>query len=406
MQKRNASWSGSTRSSWASRDPSAEKEGHPERVASKDHGGVTAWTFDGKEYHALLGKRLVFANRAEGLKAVLDLRAAGADKALTANPAFQAAQRAAGPEAVATVFVNLKPLMGLPQVGQFFDKQKDNPLAALALAGIGESVRRSNWLALRFDVEDKTLAVRALAEALPAGAAGPASLVLPQKPGDGAWPSLSVPRRIAALSVYRDLSRFYAAKDKFFPERTSGLIFFENMMGIFFTGRDLTTEVLAETGPEIRIVVAEQQYDPAVGTPQVQIPAFAAVLRLRHPDVRQDRCGGGLAEGGGSGQLHARPAGLARTDHRSSRPGRNPIHRGRLFGSRREGQERSWISDSTFVRPWPCRAEYLILSSTDGLARDLIDALGRDKELPVMPLAQTHSVLEIDGAQTGLGPAG
>ena len=56
----------------------------------------------------------------------------------------------------------------------------------------------------------------------------------------------------------------FPSKDELFPERTSGLIFFENMMGIFFTGRDLTEEVLAETGSDIRVVVAEQQYDPQV----------------------------------------------------------------------------------------------------------------------------------------------
>jgi hypothetical protein len=42
--------------------------------------------------------------------------------------------------------------------------------------------------------------------------------------------------------------------------------------------------------------------------------------------------------------------------------------------------------------------QYLILSSTDGLARDLIDSLSRDKGTPVKPLAQTHSLVELDGA--------
>ena len=84
---------------------------------------------------------------------------------------------------------------------------------------------------------------------------GPAAFAGPRDSKQGAWPNLAVPRRIAAVSLYRDLHAFYAAKDELFPERTSGLIFFENMMGIFFTGRDLTEEVLAETesrGPRRR----------------------------------------------------------------------------------------------------------------------------------------------------------
>jgi len=43
--------------------------------------------------------------------------------------------------------------------------------------------------------------------------------------------------------------------------------------------------------------------------------------------------------------------------------------------------------------------KYLILSSTDSLARDLIDVLGREAGQAVKPVAQTHSVLDIDGGQ-------
>ena len=80
-----------------------------------------------------------------------------------------------------------------------------------------------------------------------------------------------------------DLHAFYAGKDRLFPERTAGIIFFENMMGIFFSGLDLTEEVFGEMHPEIRVVAAEQQYDPEVGTPAVRLPGFAIVLRMKHP---------------------------------------------------------------------------------------------------------------------------
>ncbi len=33
------------------------------------------------------------------------------------------------------------------------------------------------------------------------------------------------------------------------------------MMGIFFSGRNLTDEVLAETQPQVQLVVARQDYD-------------------------------------------------------------------------------------------------------------------------------------------------
>jgi hypothetical protein len=376
----------------------AQKQGHPEKVASKEYAGATAWTFDGKEAHAIIGKRLLFASRSEALRTVLDLRAQGDGKPLAANPAFQAATRAAGPNAVATAFVNVKPLIGLPQVTAFFERQRRNPLAVLTFAGITESFRNSSWLALGLDIDGKTLTVRATTDGKVAGQPSPVAFALPQKANDGARPNIAVPRRIAALSVYRDLHGFYAAKDTLFPERTSGLIFFENMMGIFFTGRDLTNEVMAETEPEIRIIVAEQQCDPAVGTPQVQLPAFAAILRLRHPEQF-----GKVVE-----EAWQKAVGLINfTRGQKAQPGliidravQGQTKYTMAYFSPVDVNDRTKLPMRFNARPaLAMPGPYVILSSTDGLARDLIDALDRQTGQAVTPVAQTHSVLEIDGGQ-------
>ncbi len=380
----------------------AQNQGRPEKVASKEYAGVTVWTFGGKEAHAIIGKRLLFANRSEGLKAVLDLQAQSGGQPLTESPAFQAARRTANPETAATAFVNLKPLLNLRQITRLLEKSQANPLAALIFAGISESFRSSNWLALGLHVNagaaDKTVTLRAVTDGRVAGATGSAAFTLPQKAGDGVWPNLSVPRRIAALSLYRDLRSFYAAKDDLFPERTSGLIFFENMMGIFFTGRDLTNEVLAETQPEIRVVLAEQQYDPAIGTTQVKLPALAVILRLRRPEQF-----GSVVE-----EAWQKAVGLINfTRGQQALPGLiidRPIHGDAKFTmayfSTTDVEDKTRLDLRFNFRPALAMPdEYVILSSTDGLARDLIGALGREKSGTVTPLAETHSVLEIDGVQ-------
>jgi hypothetical protein len=376
----------------------AEKKGQSDRVASTEYDGVTAWTFNGEEAHAIIGKRLVFANRPEGLKAILELRAETKGASLVSNPAYQAAKRTVGPDATAMVFANLKPLMGLPKVAQLLEQQRGNPLAALTFTGIVEAVRDSNWLALGLYTEDSTLVFRASIDGKTVAPTSPAAFALPNKPGKGVLPNLSVPRRIAALSLYRDLHQFYAAKDDLFPERTSGLIFFENMMGIFFSGRDLTDEVLAETKPVIRFVVAEQEYDPAIGTPQIKLPAFAAILRLRHP-VEFDE----VVE-----EAWQKAVGLINfTRGQQALPGLiidRPIHKKTKFTvayfSTSGIDNRTNLDQRFNIRPaLAMPGEYLILSSTDGLARDIIDALNQEMEHAVEPLSGTHSSVEIDGGQ-------
>ena len=179
------------------------------------------------------------------------------------------------------MFVNLEPPAGHSEYRRT-SRNSANPLAALTFAGLAESVRNSNWLALGRCGRPHAFA-EGLADGSPS-AGGLTAFAGPQRRTKGPGRTSPCPAGSPALSLYRDLHGFYAAKDKLFPERTSGLIFFENMMGIFFSGRDLTKKCWRETEPEIRIVVAEQQYDARPGTPQVQIPAFAVVLRLRHPE--------------------------------------------------------------------------------------------------------------------------
>lgn len=374
----------------------AQKRGRPEEVASREYRGVTGWTFNKGEVHAIVGNRLLVSNRPEVLKAVLDLRADPEGKSLASLPAYQAAKRSAGPEATATAFVNVGVLKGHPPIQQALT-QAENPLAVLLFAGVTQTLRESNWLALGLHVEGEALRLKATVDGK-AGASGPAAFASPRQPGGGAPPELSVPRRIAGLSFYRDLHGFYAAKDDLFPERTSGLIFFENMMGIFFGGMDLTEEVLGETKPEVRFVVARQEYDPAVGTPRLQLPAFAAIFRLRNPEAFAE-----IAE-----EAWQKAVGLINfTRGQQAQPGLiidRPTHAGTKFTVAyfRAAKDAAGTNvDSRFnFRPALAQVgEFLILSSTEGLAADLIDALNNEAARRPKPSAGTHSLVKIDGAQ-------
>ena len=375
----------------------AEKQGQPGRVVSTQYRGVTGWTFGGGEAHAIVGSRLVLSNKPEGLKAALDLRADAGGKSLASLPAYRAAKQAAGPDACATAFVNMQVLKQHPPVQQALT-QSPNPLAALLFTGITESLQKSTWLALGLKVEGKTLALQAAVDGKPGDPSGPAAFALPAQPDKGVLPNLSVPRGIAGLSFYRDLHKFYAAKDELFPERTSGLIFFENMMGIFFGGMDLTEEVLGQTEPEVRFVVAEQAYDPAIGTPQLRLPAFAAIFRLRDPQKF-----GEVAE-----EAWQKAIGLVNfTRGQQAQPGliidRPSYGDTKLtvayFRAPTEGVRQQIESRFNF-RPTLARVgNSLIFSSTDGLAKDLVDAVKKEIADAVKPLASAHSLVEVNAVQ-------
>jgi Protein of unknown function (DUF3352) len=374
----------------------AEKAGQPNRVVSSEYQGITAWTFGADEAHAVIGNRLLIANRPAVLKAALDVRAGANGKSLAASPAYQSARKALEANALGLALVNMEMLKQNPGIKDAL-AANTNPLATFLFAGVAETLRDSTWLAFGLHVQADTLALHALTDGKP-GESSTAAFAVPANPTEGALANLCVPRTIAAMSFYRDLHGFYAAKDKLFPDRTSGLIFFENMMGIFFTGRDLTDEVLAELKPETRIVVAEQQYDAKSGTPRVKFPAFAAIFRLQHPEKFRD-----VAE-----EAWQKALGLINfTRGQKAEPGLildRPVHGKTQFtASRFPMPTEKEIQDAdvrfNFRPALAMLGDYLVLSSTEGLACDLIDALQDEMTKPIQPRAGTNSLVELDGGQ-------
>ena len=376
----------------------ADKQGQTDRVRSTDYAGVTGWTFNGQEAHALVGPRLLAASDAEVLRRALDLRSSGTGS-LADRPVYQAARKAVGKDAAAMVFLDLEQLRQAPQFLNALDEQSHNPLAALLLAGYTGPIRSAPWLALGVYVEGGTLAIRSFVggdhalEATPLFARPPAGT-------NGQQPTLEIPRQIAALSLYRDLAGFYAAKDTLFPQRTSGLIFFENMMGIFFTGRNLTDEVLAQTTPRVRLVAARQEFDPAIGTPDPQLPSFAVVFELRNP---QDF--GEVVE-----EAWQKALGLVNfTRGQKALPGlildRTNYHGTTVTVARysaKEVPDRNHLDSRFNFRPTLALVHgHAILSSTDQLACDLVDALAQKPASEAAAGPGAHSFLQLSGRELG-----
>jgi len=376
----------------------AAKQGLPGRVAQAEYEGVESWTFNGREAHAIIGRRFVIANSPEALKTVLRMRRSDAEASLAQRADYLAAKKAVGTGAVAMTLVNLEVVRYIPAVSGLLAQDKKNPLTALLFAGITEAIRNSGSPAFGLQVEQDRLILQAYLDGAGVDPAGPAGFAVPGKPAHGVMPNLSPPRTIAALSMYRDLHRFYAFKDELFAERTSGLIFFENMMGIFFSGRDLTDEVLAETTPDVRFVVARQEYDDTRGIPATRIPAFALVIRLRNAGEFDE-----VVE-----EAWQKAIGLINfTRGQQAMPGLimdRPVHNGTRFTVARfstAGLEQTAQLDTRFnFRPaLAVTGDYLILSSTDGLARDLIDALKQQDAVATGPLAGIHTLAELNGAE-------
>ncbi|MFH1921494.1 MAG: hypothetical protein ABIP48_16640, partial [Planctomycetota bacterium] len=160
----------------------------------------------------------------------------------------------------------------------------------------------------------------------------------------------------------------------------------------------LAEEVLSETKPEIRVVVAEQEYDPSMGPPQLQIPAFAVILRLHNPEKFSI-----VVE-----EAWQKAIGLVNfTSGQQALPGliiSNETHSDTKFTRASysttgldENQKRH--TRYNFSPSLAMLEDYLIISSAEGLTRNLIDAIKKEVADAVKPLAEVHSLAEVDVRQ-------
>ncbi|GAB6166040.1 hypothetical protein JCM19992_20400 [Thermostilla marina] len=369
----------------------AENKETPDRVRSAEYRGVTGWSFGPKEAHAILGSRLILSNDPEVLKEVIDLKE-GTGTSIDKMERFTAAmaERAGAP---AYVYINAELVNAAPQVQKALNNLKE-PLPVLLFAGVAESVSQAEWALVTGDLNDNRVTLRFVT-----GGDGAterkASFAVPSDDA-GALPNITVPRRLAAVTLYRDLHDFYATKDELFPERTSGLIFFENMMGIFFSGRNFTEEVLAHATPEVRMVLAAQEYSPEVGEPLIKLPAFATVFRMKDPDqftpVVEEAWQKALGLINFTRGQQALPGLiLDRVEYKG-------VKYTLSYFSNVDESDKTKLDIRFNFSPTLVRVgDYIVMSSTEGLARDLIDALQTELESGVVPLKHVSSKLEIDG---------
>ncbi len=359
----------------------AEKEGEADRVTSAEYRGIRGWSFGKNQSHAVVENRLIVTNRSAMLRTMVDrLLDQDSSQNFTTTKTWRSIEPHLPENADAWVYVNMAVVNSLPQVQKTLSPPKD-PWTSLLIGQMAEQLRDATWMLATLDVEGEQIGLQLTTDGRLDPDTPMARFIKADSSSEGALPNLNISDQIAGMSFYRDLHAFYGAKDDLFPERTSSLIFFENMMGIFFSGRDLTDEVFAELTPEIRVVVARQPYDPEA-TPQMQLPGFAAVFRMREPERFSM-----VVE-----EAWQKAIGLVNfTSGQQANPGLiidRPEFEGVKYTVARYAPPANGTDEKVEVRHnfSPSLAmlhDYVILASSESVVEDLIAALKEEKSAPL-----------------------
>jgi hypothetical protein len=135
-----------------------------------------------------------------------------------------------------------------------------------------------------------------------------------------------------------------------------------------------------------------------VGTPQVQLPAFAAIFRLRDPKQYGDVIEEAWQKAVGlisvtRGQKASVGLIIDRPTHRDTRYSI-------AYFPTAGVEEKTNLGIQFNFRPSLVKlGDLVVLSSTEELAKDLIDAMKKEASDPPKVLAGVHSAVEIDAVQ-------
>jgi hypothetical protein len=262
----------------------AANKGNPDPVKSAEYRDVRGYSL-GKTVLALVEGSLVFAERSETIKTVVDRARDGMKEpgAIVDDADWKARRARVRPDTLAWGFARLEKLRALdPKRFQLAEK---SPAQAMFLFGSWlEALRTAPWIEAALSARDERLAASVSLPAPTGGYRAPLQGFVPSR--DAGAPALvSPPGTIANLSLWRDLSAIWEARSELFtPEVQQGLTKLDGFAGQFFGGRDFGSGVLGALGPRWRLVVAHQDYEALSPRPDLKLPGIAVIAELNPDD--------------------------------------------------------------------------------------------------------------------------
>ncbi len=249
-----------------------------------EYRNVRGYAREGGAY-VILKDRLVIADGVETARSVIDRALDGPDGSVAENADWKVNRAGLEADALIWGLARMDRLRDLdPKRYGGANETLPKPQLNLLFGGWIGAVRKAPWVAGSVTWTGDRLAV---GFTLPVGKGGRGEAFrgfFPPK-GSGAPSVLSLPGTVASLSLWRDLSAVWEARaDLFRPEDVQNLNKLDTFAGQFFGGRDFGTGVLGALADDWRLVVALQDEKSLNPVPDVKLPAFALVVELKPDD--------------------------------------------------------------------------------------------------------------------------
>jgi hypothetical protein len=260
-----------------------------DQISIADHdGGGKVFTFkDGNR--AVLKDRWIVASKSGSLLSqTLENLKSGKSSGLESEPAWKTMSQQMGPEHTIQLCVNLTKI-GELQGKRIVPEKLDNPVVSLLFGGLIEMAAHSPYLGVTLDVRENGFSIQSsvagkaadLDDAHRALVLDPATPLVPLNP--------IVPNRLGVFSFSRNFATWYKSREQLLEAKLQpDFDKFETGLATFLPGKDFAEDVLPLLTGRIAFVAAPQDYTYLDGKPGVQLPAFALVIELAKPREGSD----------------------------------------------------------------------------------------------------------------------
>jgi hypothetical protein len=387
----------------------ARSKGNPDPVEARTYRGMTTYRIADVTV-ANVGDWVMLSNKPALAKAVADTFLDGG-KTLEADKQFREARELAGqvgPHPAAWGFVRLGTIRFLARLAHqpLLDPKykSDNPVAEMILGGLLPVLRNTPYVTVAVSTQEHGPKL-ALASPNDPAWAEPQSKFYFAPPGEGAARPLTPRGTVLSLSTYRDVSAMWqSAPDLFTEDIAAKLAQADSSLSTIFGGRRFSSDVLSAIKPQIRFVVARQDYHSAgAAEPTVRLPGAALVLGIK-PDqlaaVRRElRVGfqSVVAFANIDGGPKGRPLLEIQTEKRSGAEIQYATYEAPDAGGAAKSGKPAAPTADMYLNFSPALAlseKYIILSSTRQLAEELADLASRQDDKDAA--TDQNTVIKID----------
>jgi len=351
-----------------------ERQESKDKIVRKKYEGIDVGQVGPKLSFAVHEGALIVASESKILKAALDTHLKKPGHTTIAEfPNFDEARKKAPAKALAWTWLNFEAFRKHQPFQDGLNAASLDPLQTLLFGGLTDLFKRTPYLSASITREGPDFRVSAY---MPRGSDGMAPLKHMLIPTDGkaTLPPLRVPRVLASTSYYLDMGQWWDKRVEILGEKNAkeldeGEANIAKALGGLKIGK-----VLQNAGPHHRVVVAQQkeeQYKIRPGTP---IPAFALVVDMRDPNFAKDM--NSIFRGGALVATVQFSLILREEEYKDCEIVSY------FFSETRKVEGDPDNVRFNFSPSYVTVGDYFVMSSTQELARDLVDALKAEKKQP------------------------